>query len=67
MNEERLIDIETKLAHQEVLLGELNDVMARQQETIEELKSALKKFFNQYREKHGDGDIGPADQKPPHY
>ena len=67
MNEERLIEIETKLAHQEVLMSDLNQVIARQQETISGLQTALKKFFKQYRDKHGDGEVGPADQKPPHY
>lgn len=68
MNEERLVEIETKIAHQEVLVGELNQVITRQQETIDQLQAALKKFFNQYRERNGDGNtVGPADQKPPHY
>ena len=67
MNEERLIEIETKLAHQEILVSELNQVIALQQETIDGLQAALKKFFKQYREKNGDGEIGPGDQKPPHY
>jgi SlyX protein len=67
MNEQRLIDIETKIAHQEILVSELNQVIAQQQETIDQLQAALKKFFKQFREKNGDGDVGPADQKPPHY
>ena len=31
MSEDRLIDIESKLAHQEQLLNELNDVITEQQ------------------------------------
>jgi SlyX protein len=67
MSEQRLIDIETKIAHQEILVSELNQVIAQQQETIDQLQAALKKFFKQFREKNLGGDIGPADQKPPHY
>ena len=67
MNDQRLIDIEIKIAHQENLVGELNQVIARQQETIDQLQASLKKFFKQYRETNGDGAIGPADEKPPHY
>ena len=38
MSEERLVEIETKLAHQEYLLNELNDVITKQQETIRHLE-----------------------------
>lgn len=65
--EERFIEIESKMAHQEVLVAELNAVIAEQQETITQMQAALKKFFKQYRERNGDGEVGPADQKPPHY
>ena len=34
MNDERLVAIETKLAHQEQTLIELNDALAKQQESI---------------------------------
>jgi SlyX protein len=67
MNEQRLVDIETKIAHQEVLVIELNQVIAQQQETIDQMQAALKKFFKQFRERNLGTDIGPADQKPPHY
>ena len=68
MNEQRLIEIETKLAHQEVLIGELNQVIARQQETLDQLQTGLKGFFKRYREVNGDGtQVGPANEKPPHY
>lgn len=68
MDETRIVDIETKLAHQEVLITELNQVIASQQATLDELTSGLKGFFKRYKELHGDGtEIGPADQKPPHY
>ena len=68
MIDERLVEIETKLAHQEILIGELNQVIAQQQETIDQLQAGLKGFFKQYRELHGDGTtIGPANEKPPHW
>jgi uncharacterized coiled-coil protein SlyX len=34
MTDQRFVDIETKLAHQEHLLLELNDVITKQQEKI---------------------------------
>ncbi len=68
MNDQRLIDIETKLAHQEILIGDLNQVMSLQQETISTLQAALKSFFKRYHEANGDAmPVGPANEKPPHY
>lgn len=68
MNEQRLIEIETKLAHQEILISELNQVIARQQETIDQLQAGLKGFFKRYGELNGDStQVGPANEKPPHY
>lgn len=61
MNEDRLIEIETKLAHQEILVSELNQVIAQQQETIDGLEKAIKKFFKQFQEAPHEN------KKPPHY
>lgn len=65
MNEQRLIEIETKLAHQEVLIAELNQVITQQQITITQLETSLKSFVKEFlahnaNEKH-------ANEKPPHY
>jgi SlyX protein len=38
MTDQRFVDIETKLAHQEHLLLELNDVITKQQEKIMRLE-----------------------------
>ena len=67
--EERLIEIEIKIAHQENLIGELNQVISRQQETLDQLREGLKKFFKHYREINGDKSVptGSGDEKPPHY
>jgi SlyX protein len=68
MDENRLIDIETKLAHQEALIEELNLVMARQQVAMDEIQTAMKSFFKRYREFSAqESEIGPANVKPPHY
>lgn len=68
MSEERLVDIEVKLAHQDQLLIELNDVVTIQQEKImllEELCGSLSKKVRSI----GDalpGDVA-QDERPPHY
>jgi SlyX protein len=68
MSEERLVDIETKLAHQDQLLIELNDVITDQQAKImklEQLYSALVERVRSMGEALG-GDPS-QDERPPHY
>lgn len=68
MTEERLVDIETKLAHQEHLLLELNDVITKQQETIMRLESLCDSMVERLRSlaemAPGDSNV---DEVPPHY
>lgn len=61
--EDRLIDVETKISHQEILIERLEKVVYEQQLAIDRLQSLLKDFM----EKQGAGGIGPANEKPPHY
>lgn len=60
--EERLIDIEMKIAIQEKLLEELNLVIFEQQKQIDHLETLLRE---QLRSKAPE--IGPHNVKPPHY
>jgi SlyX protein len=69
MNDERLIDIETKLAFQEDIIQELNQVISRQQQQIDQL-------ILQYRALAGRvaslpdvlaGMNKSGDEIPPHY
>lgn len=68
MSEERLVDIESKLAHQDQLLIELNEVITDQQAKImrlEELYSALVERVRSMGEAlPGDSS---QDERPPHY
>lgn len=54
MTEQRFVDIETKLAHQEHLVLELNDVITKQQEKIMRLE-ALE--LNDLAERSGAGRL----------
>ncbi len=68
MSEERLVDIESKLAHQDQLLIELNDVVTDQQAKImklEELYAALVERVRSMGEAL-PGDTS-EDEQPPHY
>jgi len=59
MSEERFIDLESRLAHQDQLLNELNDVVT------EELCKALIQRVRSVGDGMAEGD--PGDERPPHY
>jgi len=69
MNEERLVDIETKIAFQEKTLKDLNDVVYEQQREIERLGSLCDALAKRVRElsECSPGIDAPADERPPHY
>ncbi len=68
MTEERLIQIETKLAHQDQTLIELNDALAEQQAAIMSLEQLCAAIAERLRSL-GDGESSapPEDERPPHY
>ena len=68
MSDERLVEIETKLAHQELLLSELNDVVTKQQEFIRKLEERFGTLVDRVRSISDalPGDAG-QDERPPHY
>ena len=68
MSEDRLIDIESKLAHQEQLLIELNDVLTEQQGRLMQLEQLSTSLLERVRA-IGDAtpEDGPLDERPPHY
>jgi len=69
MNQQRLIEIETKIAYQEHTIQQLNDVVCSQQKQIEHLETICKhlidrsKEFSEIAAKVNAG----GDEKPPHY
>lgn len=65
MNNERLIDIETTLAHQQRMIDELNEVIIEQGKEITALKKKtklLKESMNQQLVKNLEDET-----PPPHY
>ena len=68
MSDDRLVDIEAKLTHQEHLLEELNDVITKQQETIMRLEEHYGILVERVR---SISESMPADseqdERPPHY
>jgi SlyX protein len=68
MTEQRFVDLETKLAHQEHLLLELNDIITKQQENIMRLEKLCESIIERVRSlsEAAPADTN-ADEKPPHY
>ena len=68
MTEERFIDLESRLAHQDKLLNDLNDVVTEQQVKIMRLDELCRSLIDRVRslgEALPAGD--PGDERPPHY
>ena len=66
--DDRVTEIEIKMAHVEDHLNVLNDTIVRQQAHIEKLELALERLrvrLDAAGEAGPEGD--PADEKPPHY
>lgn len=68
MSEDRLVDIESKLAHQDQLLLDLNEVVTSQQAKIMQLEQLCESLVDRVR---ALGEAGPGnatvDERPPHY
>ena len=68
MDEDRLIDIETKVAHQEHLLAELNDALTSQRAQLTDLENLCRTLVERLRNMSDGGEaVGQHDEKPPHY
>ena len=68
VDDEKLIDIETKIAHQEHLLSELNDALTNQKAQIAELEQLCRSLVERFRAlSEGGGGNEDDDKPPPHY
>ena len=67
MDENRLIDIETKLAHQEQMMDELNRVVTDQQARLSQLEELCRSLSERLRTIGEGGAASPDDERPPHY
>jgi SlyX protein len=68
IHEERLVALESKLAHQDYLLDVLNQTVYRQQKQLDELDTlcaVLAKRVAELRTKQPDSTL--PHEKPPHY
>lgn len=68
MDDDRLIEIETKLAHQEDLVNELNTIITDQQVQISRLEELCRSLIDRVRSMSDPASGGsPEDDRPPHY
>jgi len=68
MNENRVIELEIKLAYQEDLIQTLNQAVADQQKQIGKLEETCKLLHEKIKSlAHADRLPGQPDERPPHY
>lgn len=68
MTEERLIELEIKLAYQEDLLQTLNLIVTQQQKQISQLEETCRLLHDRLKNLSFAGEVDQADnQPPPHY
>lgn len=68
MIEERLVDLETKLAYQEDTIQALNEVVCEQQKQIDQLAATCKLLVDRIRQLSVTAEMDEIlDEKPPHY
>ena len=68
MHDQRIIDIESKLAYQEDLLGQLNSALSDQQAQLLDLHSLCQSLIERVRSMaEGALAVEASDERPPHY
>jgi SlyX protein len=66
--EERVIDLEVRIARQEDLIDALNQTVFRQQKKIDELEALCAALAKRLKEvADGLTEGAPVDERPPHY
>jgi SlyX protein len=68
MSEERFVELESRLAHQDQMLHELNEVLTSQQAQLMQLEELCRSLVARVRSLGEGMPAGdPADERPPHY
>jgi SlyX protein len=66
--DERLVDLETRLTHQDHTLSELNDVVTQQQASIMKLERLCQSMAQRISLlNEAMAEAAPGDERPPHY
>ena len=66
-----LIDLQTRIAYQEDIINQLNQVVTKQSSDITQLQQQLRllaKRLDEMAYEHAQGTVEPvSDERPPHY
>jgi len=66
--EKRMVELETRLSYQDHTIGELNEVVIRQQDQLDRLSRELKNIREHLSEVRSSGLARPDEEAPPpHY
>jgi SlyX protein len=66
-HEDRFVDIELKLTHQEDTVDALNRIVYQQQKKIDELEKLLTALARQLKDNASSSERTIENEKPPHY
>lgn len=68
MNDQRLIDIEIKISHQEEIIETLNQIVVKQEVLIYQLNEKLEKLIKELsEERKAEKQKKALNDPPPHY
>jgi len=67
MDKERLESIEIKLAHLELAVQQISDVVTRQQQQLDTALTRAQRLASRLEELEGGGASPGGFEKPPHY
>ena len=67
LEDDKLVRIEEKLAHQEHALSAMNDALAQQEERIGKLEALCRSLVDRIRALTEAGPGEDGEQRPPHY
>lgn len=67
-DQDKLVDLQSRLAFQDQTINELNDALTSQQQQIDKLQYQLKLLNDKLVDmEEGTFDINQGEEKPPHY
>ena len=67
MHEERFVDIEIKLVHQEDLVESLNQMVYQQSRRIDQLEQMVAQLAEHLRNNNAQSAPNAINDRPPHY
>lgn len=68
VSDDQLVDLQTRLAYQEDMLSQLNDVVISQQTELERLRGDVRDLLRMVGDERGAAaSPGSVEETPPHY